>query len=184
MSRAAKPATSLALALVTAALVALASCTPALAGGAGERIILRCTHGESLAGFSQRAYREALSQLSADAEEYTSCSMLIRQAQAAAASSHGGSGAGGGSALSATAPVALAATPSELSSIDHAKHVGSGPVSVGGQLVHPGAVHADIASALSTLPGPLIAVLALMLACVLVLAGVDVRRRARGGRPH
>ena len=51
----------------------------------GEQIILRCTHGQSLSGFSQSAYRQALKELSADAEEYSRCAQQIRQAQLAAA---------------------------------------------------------------------------------------------------
>ena len=47
----------------------------------GETIILRCTHGQSLSGFSQSAYSEALKELNADTEEYTDCAQLIRQAQ-------------------------------------------------------------------------------------------------------
>ena len=46
----------------------------------GETIIQRCTHGQTLSGFSQAAYARALKELSADAEEYTDCSQLIRQA--------------------------------------------------------------------------------------------------------
>ena len=50
----------LALALVLAAGIA----SPARAN-VGETIIQRCTHGQSLGGFSQQAYREALKELTA-----------------------------------------------------------------------------------------------------------------------
>jgi hypothetical protein len=143
----------------------------------GEQIILRCTHGQSLSGFSQSAYSQALKELSADAEEYTDCSSLIRQAQIAAASGHGAGGGGGGAI-----PVALAATPAELKAITHTQHAGSGPVNVGGQVVQPGVVHANVASAFSTLPSPLLAVLALMLASLLALAISFARRRIRARR--
>ena len=73
-------------ALLAALLSVLALIVPAPASaGIGETIILRCTHGESLAGFSQAAYSQALSELSATSEEYTGCAALIRQAQLAAA---------------------------------------------------------------------------------------------------
>jgi hypothetical protein len=143
----------------------------------GEQIILRCTHGQSLSGFSQSAYSQALKELSADAEEYTDCASLIRQAQIAAAGGQGGA-AGSGSAI----PVALVATPAELKAISHAKHAGSGPVNVGGQVVQPGVVHANVASAFSTLPSPLLAVLALMLAALFALAVGFARRRIRARR--
>ncbi|HEY0517184.1 MAG TPA: hypothetical protein VGD00_08695, partial [Solirubrobacteraceae bacterium] len=35
----------------------------------GQKIILRCTHHESLAGFSQADYRRALKEMSATTEE-------------------------------------------------------------------------------------------------------------------
>jgi hypothetical protein len=53
---------------------------------------------------------------------------------------------------------------------------------VGGQVIHPGVVHADIASAFSTLPAPLLAVLALMLASLIALAVGYGRRRLRARR--
>ena len=64
------------------AVVALTVAQPASAD-IGEKIILRCTHGESLSGFSQSAYRQALKELSADSEEYSGCSLLIREAERA-----------------------------------------------------------------------------------------------------
>ncbi len=63
----------------------------------GEKIILRCTHNESLAGFTQKDYNRALQELETSLEEYGDCAMLIHQAQLAAAGSRGGSsGSGGG----------------------------------------------------------------------------------------
>jgi hypothetical protein len=161
---------------VLLATVALASAPAALAD-VGETIIQRCTHGQSLSGFSPRAYSRALKELSADAEEYTDCASLIRQAQLAAAS-HNGSATGQAGA----AAVATVATPTEQRSIARAASAGSSPVRLDGGVVHPGVVHASIASALSTLPTPLLAILALMLACLLLAAGGAVRRRVRAGR--
>jgi hypothetical protein len=43
-------------------------------------IIERCTHGESLAGFSTAAYMTALQELPAAVKEYTNCEALIREA--------------------------------------------------------------------------------------------------------
>jgi hypothetical protein len=141
----------------------------------GEQIILRCTHGQSLAGFSQSAYRQALKELSATTEEYSPCSSLIRQAQLAAAAGDRGTASG--------APlVALAATPGELKAIKHAQAAGSGPVLVGGQVVNPGVVHANIASALSTVPAPLLAVLALLLACLFAVVVSYARGLLRARR--
>lgn len=141
----------------------------------GEQIILRCTHGQSLSGFSQSAYRQALKELSADAEEYSSCGQEIRQAQLAAA-------AGQKSGATAAPAVAIVATPAELSAIKHTQQSGTGPVAVGGQVISPGVVQANVASAVNTLPDPLLAVLALMLAALVALVISYARRRIRARR--
>jgi hypothetical protein len=164
-SRLAAPAALLAIALSSAA--------PASAD-VGETIIQRCTHGQSLAGFSQSAYRQALKELSADAEEYTDCAQLIRQAQLAAASGRSGAVAG---------LVPIPATPAEQRAIAQAAHAGAGPVTVGNQVIHPGVVRSNIASAISSLPTPLLATTAFLLACLIALAGGVLRNRIRARRP-
>jgi hypothetical protein len=163
-----------------AAILALSASSSAL-GDVGQQIITRCLQNQSLGGFSQAAYGKALKELSATTEEYSDCASLIRQAQRAAAS--GKQGANSAQAGAATPAGAIAATPTEQRAIAHAAQSGSGPVSLGnGQVVHPGVVHADIASAFSTLPGPLLVVLAIMLASLLGLGGAVLRKRARDGR--
>jgi hypothetical protein len=159
----------LALALVLAAGIA----SPARAN-IGETIIQRCTHGQSLGGFSQQAYREALKELTADAREYTECGALIRQAQLAAATGRGGSAGG-------PAAVAIPPTASEQRALAHASHA-SVPVRVGNALVHPGVVHADIASAFSSLPTPLLATVIFLLACLLLVVAGAVRNHLRARR--
>jgi hypothetical protein len=152
--------------------IAFLSMAPAAGADVGETIIQRCTHGQSLAGFSQSAYRQALKELSATAEEYTDCSSLIRAAQQAAA---GGGGSGG-----ALLPVAT--TPAEKRAIAHAAHAGGAPIKLGSQLINPGVVHANIASALSSLPTPLLVTIAFMLACLLAVGAGVLRDRIRGRR--
>ncbi|MGA2454056.1 MAG: hypothetical protein ABSG93_11095 [Solirubrobacteraceae bacterium] len=159
-------------ALLAAVLLAIAQ--PALATSVGEKIILRCTHEESLSGFSQSAYREALKEVRADTEEYSGCSLLIREAQAAAAL-----GARGGGAASGAKPVPIAATPAEQRSIAHAEHADSETVSLGGHVIHPGVVHVEVASALSSLPTPLLVTLAFLLVCLLTVCGSALRKRVR-----
>ena len=154
-------------------LALIASPAPALAD-AGQELILRCTHGESLAGFSQAAYTQALSELSADAEEYTGCSQEIRQAQLAAA--------GGGTAAGPGVPTLLAATPAEQSAIAHAASAGAAPVDVGGQVIKPGVVPVSISSAVSTLPTPLLLVVVGILAFILVIAAGGLRNFVRARR--
>lgn len=155
--------------------LALAVVAPARAD-VGEQIIRRCTHGESLSGFSQGAYRQALKELSAGTEEYSNCAQLIRQAQLAAAGAGRGGGTGAGSAPAARA---LAPTPSEQQVIAHAPAAGAAPLRVGAQTVHPGVVNANIASALSTLPTPLLATVAFLAICLALAAGAGIRNRIR-----
>jgi hypothetical protein len=164
--------------LLTAALLVFAQ--PARAD-IGEKIILRCTHNESLSGFSQSDYHKALKELEADAEEYSGCSLRITEAEAAAAGTRGSASSAGGGAVTPPA-VAIAATPAEQRAITRAVRSGAGPVKLGGQVIHPGVVRVDVASALSSLPTPLLATLALLLVCLLLLAGNSMRKRVRGER--
>ncbi|HEY4811751.1 MAG TPA: hypothetical protein VIH71_11910, partial [Solirubrobacteraceae bacterium] len=165
-----RPLRQLALAGVLVSTILMASAQQASAN-VGEKIILRCTHGQSINGFSQSAYRQALKELEADLEEYSpQCGAMIREAQrAAAAGGRGGGGAGTGQ--NAPAPVALAATPSEQQAITRAQNAKPESVKFGGAVIHPGVVHVGIASALSSLPTPLLATLAFLLACLLVVVG-------------
>jgi len=155
----------------------LALAAPA-AADIGETIILRCTHAQSLSGFSQSAYNKALKELSADSEEYSNCASQIRQAQLAAAAQGRGASATGSPAGSGAAPVA--ATPAEQRAITRAAGASPSPVRVGGQPISPGVVHANIASALSSMPSSLRAMLEFLLACVLLFAGLLLRNRLRG----
>jgi hypothetical protein len=158
-----------------AALALLSIVAPADAD-VGASIIERCTHGQSLSGFSQQAYRRALQELPTEVEEYSDCANLIRKAQLAAAGGQGGGGAGGGGAGG------IPLTPAERGALAHASKAGGVPVQVGGQAVRPGVVHADIASALSSLPTPLLATLAFLLACAALVAGRSFRNRVRTHR--
>ncbi len=47
-------------------------------------------------------------------------------------------------------------------------------------MIRPGVVHADIASAFSSLPTPLLAVLLFLFACAVALAGGALQNRVRG----
>ena len=64
---------------LAAALLVLAS-APAARADVGATIIERCTHGQSLAGFSQQDYARALQELPTEVEQYSNCGNLIRQA--------------------------------------------------------------------------------------------------------
>lgn len=161
--------------------VLLVIATPARAD-VGEKIIIKCTHAESLSGFTQKDYEKALKELETSSEEYTGCANLIHRAQLAAAGSRGGStggGGGGGSTGGGIATATAPATPTERKDLNSAAQSGSAPLRVGNQIIHPGVVHADIASAFSSLPNSLLAILAFLLACALALAGGVLHNRVR-----
>jgi hypothetical protein len=166
-------------ALLAAALLAIVQVASA---NVGEQIILRCTHVESLSGFSQSAYNQALKELEADAEEYSPCASQIRQAQRAAAAAAAGTRGGAAAAASTANQLAIAPTPSERRAITHAERAGAEPVKLDGRVIHPGVVHVDVASALSSLPTPLLVILTFLIACVLVLAGGTLAKRVRARR--
>ncbi|MEA2315002.1 MAG: hypothetical protein QOI03_1694 [Solirubrobacteraceae bacterium] len=159
------------LALLALAILTLA---PPARADVGETIIQRCTHGQSLAGFRPSDYNRALKELSADAEEYTDCSSLIRAAELAAA--------GGRQGAAGAAPVPIATTPGEQRAIARATHRKAAPVDIGGRLIHPGVVHVSIASAISKLPTPLLAAIGFLLASLLAVIGRTLRNRVRAYR--
>jgi hypothetical protein len=165
-------------ALASSLLLALSA--PAYATNVGEKIILRCTHKQSLSGFSPSAYRQALKEVEADLEEYSGCASEISEAERAqAAAGHGGAAE---VTPSTAAPVAVTATPSQQLSITKATSSEPGAVKLGGGVVHPGVVHVDVASALNSLPTPLLATLAFILAGLLVFVGAALRNRVRAKR--
>jgi hypothetical protein len=160
-----------ALALALSLLVLLAT---AASADTGAKIIERCTHGQSLSGFSQKDYRRALAELPTEVEEYSDCGNLIRRAQLAAAG--GGSGGGG------SGPPITRLTPEEKIAVARAPKAGAEPFKVGKDLVSPGVVHASVSSALSSLPDPLLAMLAFLLACAVALGGRAILKGFRAYR--
>jgi len=142
----------------------------------GETIVLRCTHHEPISGYTQSDYRKALGELEADTEEYSDCAQVIREAQLAAAGGRlGGGGTGGGAAA-----VPTVATPAQERALTQAVHARPKSVALGGHAIDPGVVHVDIASALGTLPTPLLSTLAFVLACLLLCGGGALHKRLRG----
>lgn len=156
---------------VSAAAIAVAALLlPAASAQAdvGTTIIERCTQGKSIGGYTQQDYRRALQELPTEVEEYSDCANKIRHAQLAAA---------GGGLAGAAAVVPTPLTPAEQRGIAAIAHHSAPPVRVGNQLIRPGVVHAGISSALSSLPNALLAVLALVAAGALAIAGRTIRNR-------
>ncbi|HEY2767847.1 MAG TPA: hypothetical protein VGI76_06290 [Solirubrobacteraceae bacterium] len=163
-----------AAALFAAILITLSAAGPAFAGPT-QKILETCSNGKIPNGYSQQAYEQALKKLPPELAEYSDCSDLIHKAQLAAAGGGGSSGAGALGAAATAAPP----TPTEQHALEHATHSGGAPVKVGKEAIHPGVVHVDIASALGTLPTPLLTLLAFLLACALWVVGRATYARVR-----
>jgi hypothetical protein len=187
------------LVLVLAALALLAA--PATAALASARDVLNdCTDDEVMSKtYTQKEYRDALNQLAADADQYGNCRQVIERAQLRAASrgtkkkdtgatssapagggtSGGPKGGDGSAGAVGSAPAAqqLAdATPAERKAVDKARSTAGQRFELDRTRVDPSKVGAvPGVSQVSDLPAPLAAVLALLLAAALALAGVRIR---------
>jgi hypothetical protein len=160
--------------LVAIALLAGAASTQA---SEASTIIEKCAQKKPFNGYSQNAYREALKQLPTEVIEYSDCEQQIRKAELAAAG-----GGGSAPATGASPNVALPLSPSEQRAVQSAHRSGPAPIRVEGEPIRPGVMHANIASAVNTLPHSLFAVLAFLLAGALALTAGEVGKRVRARR--
>ena len=173
------------------ATVAAALLVPASAqADQGAAVIRDCLDHNSIQGhYSQRAYSEALAELPTDAAEYSDCAQLIRQARLAAAAGHGGGTGGGGSAGggggggSASSPAVASFTPAERQALATAQRQRGRGVNLGGEVIQPGVVHADAASAINDLPTPLLALMIALAASALGGLAAALKRYVRARRP-
>jgi hypothetical protein len=168
---------------VAAVATLLALGAPAASASEASKIIERCANGQSLSGFSQKGYREALKQMPTVASEYSDCPTLIHKAELTAAGGVGLGGAGGaGESAGVTSNTPIPLTPAEQQEVARAHNHGSAPVLVGSKPLIPGVVHANLASTTSTLPTSLLAVLGLLLGAALLFAVGETLKRVRAGR--
>jgi hypothetical protein len=180
--------TSPLLVLVAALVLTL----PATAlGGSRERIYRDCQDGRIDGHYSQKQYRDALSNIPTDVDEYTDCRDVIRRAQLGGGGSSGGSTGGGANTTgNATAPAAPAtrdplatASPNERAAVERTRDAGSKPVQVAGELIKPGALGYDSLSSASKIPTPLLVVLLLLAAAAAIAGVLWLRSRVITRRP-
>ena len=166
--------------------------TPAVAAADYNELLRDACRDERVNGtYSQKDYREALANIPADADQYTNCRAILRAAQLAAARAQaaGRSGAapdpsGTIGVLSSPDPLATA-TPAQKQAVAVAVKSGGGPVTVAGQVVEPSTLGAGraVAAAISDLPPPLLAALALIaligIGALVILVIPRVRDRRR-----
>ncbi len=170
------------VAALTLALLIGAALAGAADASSGEvtKIYEECSNYKLPLGYSQQAYNQATKELEPFLAEYSDCPDLIRKAQLAGAAHAGGAGGGGSGAAGATGAAAVApATPTEQRTLESIPHASAPSVPVGNQVVHPGVVHVNLASAVNSLPTPLLVLLVFLLACALLLAGRAINRRVR-----
>jgi hypothetical protein len=185
-------------------LVALLTFLALLAGpgtaalASGRDVLNDCTDDEVMSKtYTQKEYRDALSQLAADADQYGNCRQVISRAQlraaghrkdkAAPASAPAGGGTSGaaggtgdGSAGAIGSPPAVKqladATPAERKAVDKARTDGGQRLEVDRTRVDPSKVgRVPGSSQVSDVPAPLVAVLALLLVAALTLAVARIR---------
>lgn len=177
------------IALLAALALLVGPATAALASG--RDVLDDCTDDEVMSKtYTQKEYRDALSQLAADADQYGNCRQVISRAQlraaggkkkdggtTAGAPAGGGTSGGGGAVGSAPAVQQLAdATPAERKAVDEARTAAGQQFEVDNTRVDPSKVGAvPGVSRVSDLPTPLVAVLALLLVAALGLAAVRIR---------
>jgi hypothetical protein len=169
-----------ALRVACAAVAALALAFPVTASAnASEvtKIYEACGNGTVPTGYSQQAYSQAIKEMEPFLAEYSACPDLIHKAQLAGAAGPHSAGASSASEVSTTA--VAPPTPTEQHTLESIPHASAPPVQVGGEVIHPGVVHVNLASAFNTLPTPLLALLAFLLACALLVAGRIIRNRVR-----
>lgn len=166
----------LSIALCLTLVLALGCASTATASGTSTKILEACSEGRIPRGYSQQDYREALRQMPAELAEYTSCPNLIHKAQLAGAAGRNGGGGGGGGASGGEGAVAPP-TQGEQRALESSGRGAASPIEVGGETLHPGVVHVDIASALSSLPTPLVALLCFLVAGAALTLGFALRSR-------
>jgi hypothetical protein len=166
------PFRGITLALAAALALSLLVAVPASASEV-TKIYEDCGIEKLPTGFSQQAYNQAMKQMPPELAEYDNCPDLIQKAQLARATG-GSQGPGSHGVVAPSAPP----TPSEQHTLERIPHAGAPPVQVNGEVIHPGVVHVNLASAFNKLPTPLLALLAFLLTCALSAIAWAVRKRA------
>jgi hypothetical protein len=183
---------------VATVLALLLTASHALASGLD--VIRDCTDDEVMSKtYTQKEYRAALRELAADADQYGNCRDVILRAQQAAlaagkskdrtnAGGAGGRGSntGGGAGAIGSAPAAdqlHSASDKERRAVERARTTRSSPVALDNATVDPAKVGtAPRVSQVSDLPTPLAILLVLLVAGMLAVAGLRLRRLVNARR--
>ncbi len=177
------------LLLALMALLCVLAGPAGLAHASGRDVLDDCTDDEVMSKtYTQKEYRDALSQLQADADQYGNCREVIRRAQLRAAAgtkkrdtsttpaAAGGGDGSSGAIGSAPASEQLAgATPVERAAVDNARTDAAKPSLESTNVDTTNAGRAPGSGDGSDVPTPLVVVLAMLLAATLAMAAVRLR---------
>lgn len=193
-------ASTVTLRRISTILLAVCAClaAPAAALADGDAVLRDCNdNGKLDKRYKQSEYRDAIENIPTDLDEYTDCRDVIRRAQlglggsggtsdaGSGAGSGGGSGAGStgggtGGSGSANATEALQnASPEQRAALEAKAAAGNAAIRVGGELLEPGKLQFSGVSSSTSLPTPLIVLLALLAAAAIASCGFVVRNRVR-----
>jgi hypothetical protein len=178
--------------LLTALLAACLLAPAAARADSANKLLIDACRDEKVDGtYTQREFKKALDALPADSDQYTACREVIERARLAALSgrgrpkgngggstgrgSSGGGGSTGGGGASSGTPAGgdplTTASPKQRQAIEQAATAPK-PVEVGGKLVTPVASGlGGLSGADSSLPAPLVALVALLAAGTLGAGG-------------
>ena len=173
-----------------AMLLALLTAGAAISNASGKTVLNDCTDDERMSKtYSQQDYRNALGELAADTDQYGNCRDVIQRAMLAAAQTPAGDkpakGSGGGSPPSAIGGAVgsaraeeqlRTATAKERRAVSRARNDSATPFTVDNATVDPAEVgRIPGRSQVSSLPTPIVVLLALLLTGLLALGAVRIR---------
>ncbi|HUR86474.1 MAG TPA: hypothetical protein VMY78_14120 [Solirubrobacteraceae bacterium] len=161
-----------------------------LAHASGRDVLDDCTDDEVMSKtYTQKEYRDALSQLQADADQYGNCREVIRRAQlraaagtkkqdtstTPAAAAGGGDGSSGAIGSAPASEQLAGATPAERAAVEQARTDAAQPALESTNVDTTNAGRAPGSGDGSDVPAPLVVVLAMLLAATLAMAAVRLR---------
>ena len=166
--------------LLTPAVIALCLLLPAESAlASGADVIRDCNdHGHLTKTYSQKEYRQALSQMPADIRQYTDCEDIIRRAQLGEPPTTDAA-ANAGNPFGSASPEEVAQATKDIQA---ARKTGGAGQKLAGDVVYPGALSfTKVSAAVSELPTPLIVLVALIVIGAAALLIPKLRRRGDGG---
>jgi hypothetical protein len=178
--------------LVAAALAAVLVCGSASASAAYPNTpsgaLKDCSQGHNhLVGhYSLRVLQQALHDLKTNSLQYTNCADVLTQAiQALELTRHPTGRHPGGTKVTKGKVRPTRTTPDLIQKqLNQLNAQGSGPTTISGRTVTPGTITIRGASFLSSLPTPLLIVLAALLATVIAVSARAIHHLVSTRRPH